>query len=76
MSSGPRKAVPRTHKDTEAAGSGVEPLGSEASDGQTADTPAISSPLHSDGVVCRCAVHWRREAIRRGLASTRASDGR
>lgn len=24
--------------------------------------------LHSDGVVCRCAVVWRREAIARGLA--------
>ncbi len=24
-------------------------------------------PAHSDGVVCRCAVHWRRETIARGL---------
>lgn len=24
-------------------------------------------PAHSDGVVCRCAVHWRRETLARGL---------
>jgi hypothetical protein len=24
-------------------------------------------PAHSDGVVCRCAVHWRTETIERGL---------
>ena len=24
-------------------------------------------PAHSDGVVCRCAVRWRREALARGL---------
>ena len=31
-------------------------------------------PLHSDGVVCRCAVSWRREAIRRGLARPGGTD--
>jgi hypothetical protein len=23
--------------------------------------------LHSDGVVCRCAIRWRRETLARGL---------
>jgi hypothetical protein len=27
----------------------------------------VEYPIHSDGVVCRCAVRWRRETIARGL---------
>ncbi len=34
--------------------------------GQAADTRA----LHSDGVVCRCAIRWRKEALARGLADS------
>lgn len=30
--------------------------------------------LHSDGVVCRCAVVWRREALARGLADRTRQD--
>jgi hypothetical protein len=62
-----------------AAAIGAEPSGGRAPDvgsvraDAAEDVVAPASvakgeyPAHSDGVVCRCAVHWRRETIARGL---------
>lgn len=44
-----------------------------SSDRGSVGAQAVSHALHSDGVVCRCAVHWRRAAIERGLAESAAS---
>ena len=47
----------------------------DGEDGRTDAKPTESHPLHSDGVVCRCAVHWRRESIARGLAGSEKGRG-
>jgi hypothetical protein len=61
--------------------SGSELAGGRAADGGVTQddttrgpTARREHPLHSDGVVCRCAVHWRRETIARGLDRLFAED--
>jgi hypothetical protein len=52
---------------------GAERAGGHAASpaGQRGATQGLAAkreyPAHSDGVVCRCAVHWRRETLARGL---------
>ena len=42
--------------------------GGATGDPRKVEQRAYLYPVHSDGVVCRCAVRWRREALARGLA--------